>query len=109
VVVEIIATGTEVCPVKAMQLFLNARPKGSQGYLFCHVENSPLTRYQFGAVLTRVVRRLKLPVTGFKTHSFRIGAATWLSSKGVPDAVIQRMGRWKSNAFAKYIRPCKIK
>ena len=40
----------------------------------------------------------------FRSHSFRIGAATWLASKGVLDEAIKHMGRWSSNAFKRYIR-----
>lgn len=37
-------------------------------------------------------------------YSFRIGAASLAAEQGLSDAQIQLMGRWKSNAFKKYIR-----
>jgi hypothetical protein len=40
----------------------------------------------------------------FKTHSVRIGGASALANKNVPDYMIQRMGRWKSLAFLDYLR-----
>ena len=40
----------------------------------------------------------------FHTHSFRIGGASALAARGVPDHVIQCVGRWKSLAFLAYIR-----
>jgi hypothetical protein len=40
----------------------------------------------------------------FKAHSFRIGAASWYAQLGYSDQQIRHLGRWKSNAFVKYIR-----
>ena len=40
----------------------------------------------------------------FSSHSFRIGAATVAGRNGIPDLLIQELGRWKSNAFQSYIR-----
>jgi hypothetical protein len=37
-------------------------------------------------------------------HSIRSGAATTLALEGVPDNLIQGMGRWSSDAFKVYIR-----
>ena len=40
----------------------------------------------------------------FSSHSFRIGAATVAAHSGIPDHLIQTMGRWSSNASQLYIR-----
>ena len=105
VLIPILAVGTEACPVNAMLIYLQRRPCiSSSGYLFVHADGTPLTRYQFGAVLSKALRAAGIDAAGFKSHSFRIGAATWLAQKGVPFKVIQRMGRWSSDAFMRYIR-----
>lgn len=107
ILVPIVATGTSVCPVVAMVTYLNIRPKAIAQYLFCHIDGSPLTRYQFGAVLTKVILRSKFQptISGlFKSHSFRIGAATWLAQQGIPNAEIKKAGRWSSDAYLRYIR-----
>ena len=39
-----------------------------------------------------------------KGHSFRIGAASFAADKGLSDAQVRALGRWKSNTFLKYIR-----
>lgn len=105
VIVPIAATGTSVCPVASMNDYLRVRPKNVNcKYLFCHLDGSPLSRYQFGAVLTKVIRTTRYPSAGFKTHSFRIGAATWLAQQGVSYNSIKKMGRWSSDAFLRYIR-----
>ncbi|KAK6173009.1 hypothetical protein SNE40_016550 [Patella caerulea] len=40
----------------------------------------------------------------YKGHSFRIGGATTALMMGINERTIQQLGRWKSNAFQKYIR-----
>ena len=37
-------------------------------------------------------------------HSFRIGAATTLVTRGVADSTRQTFGWWKSESFKRYIR-----
>ena len=37
-------------------------------------------------------------------HSGGIGAETNLAARGASNAVIQREGRWASNAFVRYVR-----
>ena len=39
----------------------------------------------------------------FSSHSFRRGGATHALSSGVPVAVIQTMGDWKSNVYLSYL------
>ena len=50
-------------------------------------------------------RAIILPA-GYSGHiySFRIGAATSASASGMPDHVIQKLSRWKSDAFKTYVR-----
>ena len=76
------------CPALAMKAYINLRPRNSI-YLFCHNNGKPMTRYQFVTVLNKAVHSLKLPTAHFKTNSFRIGAASWLASKGVSYQVIK--------------------
>jgi len=40
----------------------------------------------------------------FALHSGRIGGATRLAAMGVPDWMIQKEGRWKSDAYKIYVR-----
>jgi len=50
-----------------------------------------------------VFRHSGLPFGRYKSHSFRIGAASLAAEQGLSDAQIWLMGRWKSNAFKQYI------
>ena len=92
-----------VCPVHAMKQYIRLRSAFS-GPLFCHANGFPLTRYQFGAVLSKSLSYLGLPLSCYKSHSFRIGRATTLAMAGVPTEQIKSMGRWKSNVYTTYIR-----
>ncbi|XP_062616410.1 uncharacterized protein LOC134278099 [Saccostrea cucullata] len=82
------------------------RPSQTQTSQFlCHMDGSPLTYYQFNQILKKALSFLKLDISTFKSHSFRIGAATSLYMQGTPEQEIKTMGRWKSNAFKSYVRP----
>ena len=93
-----------ICPVFAMQKYLSLRGSFS-GNLFCHANRLSLTRYQFGAILSKALSQIGLSSKFYKSHSFRIGRATSLAISGVPSDQIKKLGRWKSNVFSSYIRP----
>ena len=93
-----------ICPVFAMQRYLSLRGSIS-GNLFCHANMLPLTRYQFGAILSKAISHIGLSSKVYRSHSFRIGRATSLAISGVPSDQIMKLGRWKSSAFSSYIRP----
>ena len=94
---------TASCCVQAMQHYLRFRPPGPQ-YLFCHQNGTPLTRYQFSSVLAKAVRQAGL-LLNYSSHSFRIGRATDLAAMGVTTEKNMELGRWRSKAVTRYIRP----
>lgn len=74
--------------------------------------NEPLFRVD-GHILDRdmvvreilaLCRKCGLDENVFKSQSFRKGGATALKNAGVPDSVIQVMGRWLSNAYRLYVQ-----
>ncbi len=97
--------GNLLCPVRATERFLCMRTCTSQGDNFLtHFDGTPVTRAQFTAVLQRALAFVGLKDQRFTSHSFRIGAATSAAMAGLPESVIQTMGRWKSNVYRRYIR-----
>lgn len=92
-----------LCPVRALKEYLGASCN-EQGYLFQHADGSPLTLFQFRALFRRGLRMIGADPKDFGLHSLRIGAASTAASLGMPAEAIQRIGRWHSSAYRRYIR-----
>ncbi|SPC64150.1 uncharacterized protein UHOD_11689 [Ustilago sp. UG-2017b] len=60
-------------------------------------------RATFVSTLKHAVQAVGLPAHSYAGHSFRRGAATWAAQNGVPDSVIQSLGRWNSDCYRRYI------
>ena len=91
-----------LCAVHALMAYLSLRGK-APGPLFLLASGQPLSR----ALLTDWLRQIfsTAGIEGnFSSHSFRIGAATVAARNGIPDHLIQALGRWTSNAYQLYIR-----
>lgn len=98
-----IARTQGACPVKALSAYLKARPK-VPGQLFIHNNGTPVTQHFFRAQLRACLQLAGYQSATIRSHSFRIGAATEAAMNGHSNDQIQRMGRWKSSAFLRYIR-----
>ncbi|XP_071109178.1 integrase/recombinase xerD homolog [Haliotis cracherodii] len=98
-----VTPGKSTCPVAALKAYLNVRPSGPVP-AFIHFDQSPLTRYQFQAVLKKALALSSIGTESYSSHSFRIGAATTAAINGVPPHLIQQYGRWKSECYQSYIR-----
>ncbi len=94
---------SDLCPVQSLVDYISHRGL-SEGPLFCTVDGRPVQRKLFSEILSTVLNHCGLDPTKYKGHSFRIGAATFAAESGFSDAQIRAMGRWKSDAFRKYIR-----
>ena len=84
-----------------MQTYLSSQGS-SPGPLFLFPGGSPITRSFFTENLNRSLIWSGLSPKTYREHSFRIGAATIASMMVVSEGEIQRMGRWRSQAFKKY-------
>lgn len=94
-----------LCPYQALTDFLNLRKHHSpESPLFSFMENTPVLRKYLTSQLQLALKFGNLDLLKYQAHSFRIGAATSAAATGFTDIQIQNMGRWKSNAFKKYIR-----
>ena len=97
------AEGCTLCPVAYLQRYFSARG-ATPGPLFCFADGSPVKTSQFTQQLQQALNFCGLDSTKYKSHSFRIGAASLAAEKGLSDAQIRHLGRWKSDAFKLYIR-----
>lgn len=97
------------CPVAVVRQYLRIRPP-APGIFLIHEDLSPLTRFQFGKILTSSLARAGLLGAGrrFSAHSFRIGAATEASQVGLDGDAIKNVGRWRSNCYKRYVRPTMV-
>ena len=92
-----------MCPVAALLQYLALRGAG-QGPLFRFPNGDPLTRRRLVAAMREVLRRRGFDADRFSGHSLQIGAATAAARVGCPEEKIKALGRWKSNAYKRYIR-----
>lgn len=102
----LLGTGGPTCPVTSLSKFLAVRHQNSSvdSQLLVHFDGNPLTRYQFSTILGKTLKFCNINKGHFRSHSFRIGAATEAAMRGIPDTVIKQWGRWKSGAYTSYIR-----
>ena len=94
---------TFLCPVRAATQYLCSSPPHHTHFL-SHFDGTPLTRFQFSAILRRSLGFIGLHDSRYTSHSFRIGVTTSAAMAGIPQHEIQRMGRWQSGVFRRYIR-----
>lgn len=98
------------CPVLALHQYLTVRKHDNPDQpLFSFMDGSPISRLFFTQQLKSSLKWSGLHEHNYKSHSFRIGAATTAAIQGIDESQIQLMGRWKSCAFKKYIRIPMIK
>ena len=103
ITLKIRARNTALCPVAAMVKYLRLRGS-TAGPLFMTDKFAPLATYTFTKMFKTTLNLCNLDQNLYKTHSFRIGAATACAQKGITFDVIRRLGRWQSDAFKHYIR-----
>jgi len=80
------------------------RQRGSlPGPLFLY-KKAAVSRNFYNNILQQCLKFIGLDQSKYKTHSFRIGSATSAAERGISALQLQHMGRWRSNAYQKYIR-----
>jgi len=97
-------TDENICPVVGVYNYLQSRNKTGSSQLLTHYNGESVTRYQFNAILKRTLQFVNTKSHCYKSHSFRIGAATEAAARGVPEETIKLWGRWRSGAYSRYIR-----
>jgi len=107
-ILEVYATGTDICPVKAFDKWEKATCKWENTQpAFRWQSGIPLTTKQLNSVLRRHLD--KHTKCKYRVHSFRSGLASTMAALGCPDEEIKSMGRWSSRAYEDYIKLPKVK
>lgn len=96
-------TGGPICPVAALLTYMVERGKGP-GPLFIFKDGKPLTRAKFVTKVKEALKSAGVDSTAYSGHSFRSGAATTAADRGIGDATIKMLGRWKSSTYQLYIK-----
>ena len=91
-----------VCPVLCLLEYLEQCNYAGDPLFRLHT-GEPVPRSAFSRFLSSAIKECGLDPAFYKGHSFRIGAASHAAALGYTDAQIRLLGRWKSNAFHKYI------
>ncbi|XP_062601811.1 integrase/recombinase xerD homolog [Saccostrea cucullata] len=94
---------SQYCPVQALSNYVQTF-NHKTGPLFQTMDGSPVSYSLVTTHLKTAIQFIGLDTDSFKGHSFRIGAATHAASLGYSEQVIQKLGRWNSDAFRRYIR-----
>ena len=103
--IHIGATSSSMCPVQAMRRFLRSRRAPLSAPLFVFPDGSFLSSRLVSTTLKWALLQAGEDPTAYSSHSLRIGAATTAAAAGLPDHLIQKLGRWRSGAYKSYIRP----
>lgn len=90
-----------LCVVQAMMAYLSFRGS-ALGPLFMLQDGRPLSRVLLADWLRQIFSAAGIS-GNFSNHSLRIGAAMVAARNGVPDHLIQSVGRLSSNAYQLYI------
>ena len=93
----------DICPLRSLLRYLAVRGN-SPGPLFAFPGMVPVPRDFFTSHLQQALSFCGFHPDKYKSHSLRIGGASYLAELGYSDAQIRLMGRWSSNAFIQYIR-----
>ena len=103
-VVLISRTGTSTCPLSAMDKFLKQSNCRKSTPLFTFRNGKYLTRQDVSSMTKSLLYLVGANPALYSSHSYRIGAATTAAAAGIPESLIQTLGRWQSTAYKTYIR-----
>jgi hypothetical protein len=100
-------SGTDICIVKMTIAMREAFPERfaeeAEEPLFRLSDGSPLYRSEIQGIIQLAAEETGVDKARYAVHSLRIGGACALLHAGFSIELIQRWGRWASNAFQAYL------
>ena len=101
--IVIAASNSSTCPVRALRRLFKEDPQPPNAPLF-RFSNRAFSYKNFVAALRHRLDAIGIRDSSiYSGHSFRRGAASTAKMNGMLDADIQRLGRWNSECFQRYI------
>ena len=94
---------TNYCPVKCLREYLSVRGL-KPGFLFINSALVSVKRTDVSKVLDMLLIATGFDNKRYDTHGLRMGRASQAAADGWSESQIQRLGRWKSMAFKKYLK-----
>lgn len=94
-----------VCAHCLLRRLLAQFPSHPQSPLFTLSSGQPLSYPTYNAFLKSLAQLIGLEPSRVSSHSLRAGAATQAAMTGFSSTEIQRLGRWRSDAYLTYTRP----
>lgn len=98
-------SGNPICALCVMHSFITIFPSHPSHHLFTTSAGCPLTYQLYNELLKETAARAGLDPSTISSHSLRAGAATQAAQSGFLGHEIQRLGRWRSQAYSVYMRP----
>ena len=106
-----LASRPDLDPVKTLRAYVDRRTKifglAEEMPLFLHSDGTIYSKVELNQDLAKLLSfypELNSPKDQWSGHSFRAGLSTVLSVLGFGEQDIKAWGRWKSNAFQRYIK-----
>ena len=100
-------TGQIVCPYCSMLDYCRVRDSifPDTSALFIYQNGEPLSRDLLVKNTRIYIATLGMNPNDYSGHSYRIGGATSAGISGLKDWEIQKLGRWRSNVYLRYVQP----
>ena len=105
IIVDVFATGSDICPVTAYKRWKNKARIDKDKPLFRFGNGRCLTGRRFNEIIKEMLSGVLPETSGlFSSHSFRAGAASMMGVLGFSDEEVKAVGRWSSRSFLDYMK-----
>ena len=75
--------------------------------LVINSDGSNTSKTRYASISSSLMRKMKIDVNTFKSHSFRSAGATWMIENGLSIPVVMKIGRWvDQRTFVKHYLRC---
>ena len=96
-----------VCAVCLLRALFQRFPAPPTSFLFLTPSNTPMSYTYLTNKMHALLSLVGVHPAPYTLHSLRAGAATTAAATGCSEDQIQKLGRWSSDCYRRYIRPSK--